>query len=112
MQGTFRRSPEHSFNRALPPIQNQVLPDPKQKPDTPDQPDGANDPLPHSVDGFPVGEGSYEGTRGYQARIENYLETADVELDAKDAAPQSRAEAKELLAAEDDAAERSRAPGL
>ncbi len=74
-------------------------------------PEVPNDPLPHTVDGFPVGEGSYEGTRGYQDRIDTYLETADVAQDAADAAPESRAEANELREAEKEAAERSRAPG-
>jgi hypothetical protein len=111
MQNTLRRSTLASSNRALPPIQNQAMPNPKQKTDTANQSDSVNDPAPQYVDGFPVGEGSYEGTRGYQERIDGYLETADVEQDAKDAAPQSVAEAKELRKAEDEAAERSRAPG-
>ena len=47
------------------------------------------------------GEGSYSGTRDYQARIKAYLETADVEKDARDAAPDNATEERELEEAED-----------
>ena len=46
------------------------------------------------------GEGSYSGTRDYQERVKSYLETADVDKDARDAAPDSAAEATELERAE------------
>ena len=41
----------------------------------------------HSATDAEHGEGSYSGTRDYQAGLKAYLETADVEQDARDAAP-------------------------
>ena len=58
-----------------------------------------------------IGEGSYEGTDGYAKRIGSYLRTADVEKDAEAAAPHSRREARDMLAAEIEAASHSKAPG-
>jgi hypothetical protein len=55
------------------------------------------------------GEGDYEATRRYRKRTEEYLESHDVEKDAKRAAPRSRREAESLAAAE--AAGRKRAKG-
>lgn len=46
------------------------------------------------------GEGSYSGTRDYQAGVKSYLESANVEQDARDAAPDSADEARELEQAE------------
>lgn len=46
------------------------------------------------------GEGSYSGTRDYQESVKSYLETADVDKDAHDAAPDNAAEAVELEKAE------------
>ena len=50
-----------------------------------------------------MGEGSYEGTQIYAEGISNYLKTADVEADAKAAAPSTPLEAAELEKAEADA---------
>ena len=61
--------------------------------------------------GYPVGEGSVEGTEGYAKRIKSYLRNADVEKDGTDAAPDYVAEASEMVGAETAAAGRSRAPG-
>jgi len=47
-----------------------------------------------------MGEGSYEGTKEFQNRIDNYLEKADVKKDAENARPRSEAEAREMEAAE------------
>jgi hypothetical protein len=55
------------------------------------------------------GEGDYEATRRYRKRTEEYLESHDVEKDARRAAPRSRQEAESLAAAE--AAGRKRAKG-
>jgi hypothetical protein len=49
-----------------------------------------------------MGEGSYEGSRDYQQRTEDYLKKADVEADAAAAKPRSAQEARELEAAEDE----------
>ena len=47
------------------------------------------------------GEGSYRGTRDYQEGVKSYLRTADVEKDARDAAPADDAEASDMEAAEE-----------
>jgi general stress protein YciG len=47
------------------------------------------------------GEGSYRGTRDYQEGVKSYLRTADVEKDARDAAPADDAEASDMQAAEE-----------
>lgn len=65
------------------------------------------DPDPPEVD-QEHGEGSYSGTRDYQAGVKAYLETADVEQDARDAAPVDAAEARDL----DDAEKKGRRPGI
>jgi len=58
-----------------------------------------------------IGEGSYEGTDGYAKSVTSYLRTADVDKDAKAAAPLSKSEARDMLAAELEAASHSKAPG-
>jgi hypothetical protein len=55
-----------------------------------------------------IGEGSYEGTEQYAEGISKYLETADVEADAKAAAPGNADEAEEMRQAEADAASQHR----
>ena len=47
-----------------------------------------------------MGEGSYEGTRKYQERTQEYLKKADVEADAEAAKPRSEQEARDLEKAE------------
>lgn len=46
------------------------------------------------------GEGSYVGTRNYQTSLKGYLESANVEQDARDAAPENAAEARDMEKAE------------
>lgn len=58
-----------------------------------------------------IGEGSYEGTDGYARRIKSYLRTNDVAKAANAASPLSKTEARDMLAAEFEAASRSKAPG-
>ena len=55
----------------------------------------------HAADNQEHGEGSYSGTRDYQKGVKAYLETADVEKDARDAAPDNADEARELEKAEE-----------
>jgi hypothetical protein len=55
-----------------------------------------------------IGEGSYEGTEQYAEGMSNYLKTADVEADAKAAAPRNEKEDREMKAAEAEAASHSR----
>lgn len=47
-----------------------------------------------------IGEGSYEGTREYNKRTEEYLKTHDVEKDAQAAKPKSEQEARDMERAE------------
>jgi hypothetical protein len=47
-----------------------------------------------------MGEGSYEASRDYKERTEEYLKKADVEADAQAAKPRSAQEAKDLEEAE------------
>ena len=47
------------------------------------------------------GEGSYSATRDYQKSVKNYLATADVEKDARDAAPDNAADARDMEKAEE-----------
>ena len=58
-----------------------------------------------------IGEGSYEGTRDYQKRMDDYLETADVAADAKAARPEDDAEAAQLKEAEQEGLSHSKAKG-
>ena len=46
------------------------------------------------------GEGNYEASRQYNAATKEFVKKADIEQAARDAAPRSPAEAKEMLAAE------------
>lgn len=46
------------------------------------------------------GEGDYEATRRYRKRTESFIAKHDVGVIARQAAPRSKAEARQLLAAE------------
>ncbi|MBC7598562.1 MAG: hypothetical protein H7238_06025 [Polaromonas sp.] len=58
-----------------------------------------------------IGEGSYEGTRDYQKRMDDYLENADVAADAQAARPANDAEAAQLKEAEKEGLSHSKAKG-
>lgn len=47
------------------------------------------------------GEGNYQATRDYNERTKDYLESADVEKDARKAAPRDEREAREMKKAEE-----------
>ena len=49
-----------------------------------------------------MGEGSYEGTREYQRRTEDYLKKHDVDQDAEAAKPRSEHEARDMERAEEE----------
>ena len=49
-----------------------------------------------------MGEGSYEATRDYQKRTDEYLKKADVAGDAEAAKPRSEQEARDLEKAEEE----------
>ena len=57
----------------------------------------------------PHGEGNYEATRQYNKGVKEHMDKHDIEKEARDAAPKSDAEAKEMLDAEREAASRSKA---
>jgi hypothetical protein len=47
------------------------------------------------------GEGNYQASREYDERTKDYLQSADVDKDAHDAAPRDESEARELKKAEE-----------
>ena len=49
-----------------------------------------------------MGEGSYEASRDFKQRAEEYMKKADVEADAEAAKPRSEEEARELEKAEEE----------
>jgi hypothetical protein len=49
-----------------------------------------------------MGEGSYEGTRDYNRRTEEFLKTHDVQKEAEKAKPQSEQEARDIEQAEEE----------
>src|SRR4051812_10545025 len=49
-----------------------------------------------------IGEGSYEGSRDYKERTEEYLKKANVQKDAEAAKPRSEQEAREMEKAEEE----------
>lgn len=55
------------------------------------------------------GEGDYASDRRYRRHVKEYLERADVEAEARAAAPETAAEARELLEAEREGRERAKA---
>ena len=54
------------------------------------------------------GEGNYEATRKYNEGLKDHVQHHDIEKEARDAAPKSDAEAKEMKDAEREAASRSK----
>jgi hypothetical protein len=65
------------------------------------QQSGSNEfqPKPEAT-GQQMGEGSYEGSRDYKQRTEEYLKKNDVQKDAEAAKPRSEEEAREMEQAE------------
>lgn len=61
-----------------------------------------------SGEGKQYGEGSYSGTRQYNEGLKEHVENHDIEKDARDAAPRSAAEEKEMEEAERIGRSRSR----
>lgn len=70
--------------------------DPQQPGSDPSRPKGADEPQQQ------MGEGSYEATRDYQQRTDEYLKKADVEADAEAAKPRSEQEKRDLEKAEEE----------
>jgi hypothetical protein len=89
-------------NNSVPRILQQQ---PQRPGDPQQQQSGSNEfqPKPAAQQGEQqMGEGSYEGTREYNRRTQEYLKKADVERDAEAAKPRSEEEARELKQAEDE----------
>jgi hypothetical protein len=61
--------------------------------------------------GQQYGEGSYSGTRQYNEGLKDHVEHHDIEREARDAAPRSAAEEKEMQEAERIGRSKSRGEG-
>ena len=60
-------------------------------------------------EGKEYGEGNYKATRDYDEGVKEHMQHHDVEKEARDASPQSQAEARDMERAEEEG--RSRAKG-
>ena len=56
----------------------------------------------------PYGEGNYEATRQYNKGVKDHMEHHDVEREARDAAPRSASEEKDMQDAEREGRSRSK----
>ena len=65
-----------------------------------------------SGEGHQYGEGNYAATREYNKGVKRHLETSDVEGEARDAAPRSAAEEKEMTQAERIGRSKARGEGV
>jgi hypothetical protein len=57
------------------------------------------------------GEGNYKATRDYNKGLKEHVEHHDIEKDARDAAPKSEQEAREMEEAEREGRSRSKGEG-
>lgn len=62
-------------------------------------------------EGQQYGEGNYKGTRDYNRGLKDHVEHHDIEKEARDAAPRSDSEEKEMEEAERFAKSKSRGEG-
>ena len=62
-------------------------------------------------EGQQYGEGNYKATRQYNEGLKDHVQNHDIEREARDAAPRSAAEEKEMLEAEKLARGKSRGEG-
>ena len=74
------------------------------------QPKGGQQQQQQSGEGQQYGEGNYKATRDYNRGVKEHVENHDVEKEARDAAPRSEAEAREMEEAEREGKERARGP--
>jgi hypothetical protein len=75
---------------------------PERESDRSQQQSGSSDFQGGKPQGQEIGEGSYEGTRDYNKRTEEYLKTHDVEKDAEAAKPRSEQDARDMERAEEE----------
>ena len=81
--------------------------DPKREPEAPKQPQRQQQ---QSGEGQQYGEGNYKATRDYNRGLKDHVEHHDIEKEARDAAPRSAEEAKEMEDAERAGLARARGP--
>lgn len=67
-------------------------------------------PSPDSAGKHVQGEGDYEAARRYRGEVEKYVQSADIERAARDAAPRDAHEAAQLSAAEAAGRKRAKRP--
>lgn len=80
------------------------------KPADPPKPDAAQQQA-QSGEGQQYGEGNYKATRQYNEGMKEHVQNHDIEQEARDAAPRTGAEEKEMLEAERIGRSRSRGEG-
>jgi len=66
---------------------------------------------PGSGAGKQYGEGNYKATRDYDSGLKEHMQTHDVEREARDAAPRSEEEARQMKEAEDKGRSKARGAG-
>jgi hypothetical protein len=74
-------------------------------------PQGGQQQQQQSGEGQQYGEGNYKATRDYNRGMKDHVEHHDIEKEARDAAPRSEAEAKEMEDAERAGASRAKGTG-
>ena len=80
---------------------------PSQDKDRPQQPGGQQQQQ-QSGEGQQYGEGNYKATRDYNRGLKDHVEHHDIEKEARDAAPRSEEEAREMEQAEREGKDRAR----
>jgi hypothetical protein len=75
------------------------------------KPQGGQQQQQQSGEGQQYGEGNYKATRDYNRGLKDHVEHHDIEKEARDAAPKSSVEAKEMEDAERKARGRARGEG-
>ena len=73
--------------------------------------DGSQQQQRQSGEGRQYGEGSYEGTRQYNEGVKEHMRHHDIEREARDAAPRTPAEEREMEQAERLGRSKSRGEG-
>lgn len=81
------------------------------KPADPSRPDAARQQQAQGGEGQQYGEGNYKATRQYNEGMKEHVENHDIEREARDAAPRTAAEEKELKEAERIGRSKSRGEG-
>lgn len=57
------------------------------------------------------GEGNYQATRDYNERTKEYMQSSDVEKDAREAAPRDEREARDMQQAEETGKQHAKSRG-